>query len=219
MKIILKIFVIVLLIANIQNKCIAQDGINRKAFVSINSGVYLPSMSDFNRIYNSHYAFINGISLGIPFMNEDLFFYSKAMYFQKYGTPIIYHFNSSNGVSNTYTTQEGDVALQQLLLNIGIQYNLSFGLTNMLAFNGGISLIKASEKISNSPSNSDLKANGFAGYFLGVGYEKRISDKFGLFSEVQYNFDRLILKTFDISYGGANINLGVKYYFSQRMRQ
>jgi len=216
MKNILKIFIIIILIAHIQNKCVAQDSINRKGFISINSGIYLPSMSNFNRIYNSHYAFINGISLGIPFTNENVFFYCKAMYFQKSGTPTIYHFNSSNGVSNTYTTQEGDVALQQLLLNIGIQYNLSFELTNIITFNGGISLIKASEKISNSPSNSDSKANGFAGYFLGIGYEKRILDKFGLFSEVQYNFDRLIFKTLEISYGGTNINVGIRYYFSQK---
>lgn len=218
MRNILKIFIIVILIAQIQNKCIAQDSINRKGFFSINSGLYLPLMSNFNKIYNSHYALINGISLGIPFTNEDVFLYCKAMYFQKSGTPIIYHFNSSNGVSNTYTTQEGDVTLQQLLVNIGIQYNLSFELTNILTFNGGISLIKASEKISNSPSNSDSKANGFAGYFLGIGYEKRILEKLGLFSEVQYNFDRLIFKTLDISYGGANINVGIRYYFSQKMR-
>jgi|WetSurMetagenome_2_1015567.scaffolds.fasta_scaffold227073_1 hypothetical protein len=214
MKNILKLFIIVILIANIQIKCIAQDSIDRKGFISVNSGIYLPSMINFNRIYDSHYTFINGISLGIPFTNEDVFFYCKVMYFQKSGTPIIYHFNSSNGVSNIYTTQEGDVALQQLLVNIGIQYNFSFELTNILTFNGGFSLIKASEKISNSPSNSESKASGFAGYFLGTGYEKRIFNKFGLFSEIQYNFDRLIFKTLDINYGGTNINIGIRYYFS-----
>ena len=80
------------------------------------------------------------ISLGIPFANKEIFFYLKGMYFQKSGNPIIYHYeyNDWTGESNTYTSQESDVTItwHQLLVNIGIQYDLKFGLSNNLIFNG-----------------------------------------------------------------------------------
>jgi len=207
MKIILKISIIIILIVNIPNKCMAQDSIYRKEFISINSGIYLPSVSGFTKTYHSPCAFINGISLGFPFTNTGVFFYVKVMYFLKSGTPIIYHFEYNNGESIMYTTQEGDVDYKQLLGNIGIQYNLCFASTNILIFNGGITLVKVSERIRNSTTGSDSK--GLSGYFFGVGYEKKILERLGLFSEFQYNFDFPILTMFGVNTGGANFNVGI----------
>jgi hypothetical protein len=198
----------------------AQDSIHRKAFVSVHSGIYLPSISGFKEMYHSHSVFINGISLGIPFSNKDFFFYVKGMYFQKTGTQIIHHFeyDPQTGEPVTYTTRGDDITWRQLLGNVGVQYNLHPGLTDNLMFNGGITLVKASEKTKDDSASSDAK--GFTGFFLGAGYEKRISDKFGLFSEVQYNFDIWKVKIFGYSvsfkYGGANFNVGIRYYFSQK---
>ena len=220
MKIIVKILVIIILIANIPNKCIAQDSVDRKAFISLNSGVFLPSASNFKKVYNSPCTFINGISIGIPITNEDFFFYIKAMYFQKNGTPITYHFerDSITGEFYTYTTQEGNVVYKQWLGNIGIQYNLNFGQTNNFIFNGGVTLIKLSERIKNSTAGDNAK--GLNGLFFGIGYEKIILEKFSLFSEVQYNFDmrKFQILGYDIhlKYGGANFNVGMRYYFSQK---
>ena len=214
-NIITKIFIIAILIVHGQNQCLAQDRVSRKAFISIHSGTYLPSVDGFKETYHSPCAFINGLSLGIPFTNEEMFFYLKAMYFQKSGTPIGYHFEYDEQTDkyNTYTTQEGDVDYKQWLGNIGVQYNLCFKLTNIIILNGGITLVKISEKIKNSTAGSDGK--GISGYFLGIGYEKKILDKFSLFSEIQYNFDFPILKELGIRSGGANINAGIRYYFSQ----
>jgi hypothetical protein len=222
MKTIYKIFFIVILITYIPSKCIAQDHTDnrtgRKMFVSIHSGAYFPSVSGFNTVYHSPCAFINGISLGFPFTNKELFFYVKGMYSQKSGNPITYHFEYdelTGELTNTYTTQENDVIItwHQWLGNVGIQYNLGLGLTNNLIFNGGISLVKASEKTKDSSVGSDSGGLGLFGYFFGIGYEKRISKKFGLFTEAQYNFDLPILRKLGINYGGANFNLGIRYYF------
>lgn len=213
MKTILTTFISAILISYLPIKCIAQENFNRKTFISIHSGTYLPSMKDFNKVYNSPFAFINGISLGIPFTNKAIFLYGKAMYFQKSGTPIIYHFDSNNGINTIYTTQEGDIVLQQLLVNIGMQYNLSLKTSNTIVLNGGISFVNSSEKVINSFTNS--KSKGFAGYFLGIGYEKRLSDQFSWFSEAQYNFDRVVFKMLDMNYEGTNINIGIRYYFNQ----
>jgi hypothetical protein len=217
MKTILKILFILIPIAHIPHTCTAQDSIRRKIFVSVHSGIYLPSISGFREMYHSHSVFINGISLGIPFANKGFFFYVKGMYFQKAGTQIIYHFEYDPHTGkpvNTYTTRGGDITWRQLLGNTGIQYNLPFGLTNNLMFNGGITLVKASEKTKDNSAGSEAK--GFTGFFLGAGYEKRISDTFGLFSEVQYNFDIRKFEILGHKYGGANFNIGIRYYFSQK---
>jgi hypothetical protein len=222
MKTIFKIFFIIIFIAYIPNKCIAQDHADnrtgRKVFVSIHSGVYFPSVSGFNTVYHSPCAFINGISLGIPFTNKDFFAYAKGMYFQKSGNPLTYHFEYdelTGELTNAYTTQENDVIItwRQWLGNIGIQYNLRLGLTSNLIFNGGISLVKASEKTKDSSVGSDSGGLGLSGYFCGIGYEKRIYKKIALFSEAQYNFDFPILRQLGIKYGGANFNVGMRYYF------
>lgn len=81
MKPTFKIFFIIILIAYIPCKCIAQDRTGRTIFVSIHSGLFLPSWSEFKETYHSPCAFINGISLGVPITNKGLFVYAKGMYF------------------------------------------------------------------------------------------------------------------------------------------
>ena len=218
MKNIFKILILSILLAQIPNECSAQDSVdNRKIFISIHSGAFFPSWGEFKDVYHSPCAFINGISLGIPFTNKGFFVYAKGMYFQKSGTPIVYHFeyNDLTGEVTTWTTQEGECKYQQWLGNIGIQYNLNLGLANILMFNGGITLFQQSYKIKNSTAGSEAK--GFNGLFMGIGYEKRILRKIGLFSEAQYNFDVRRFKILDyeirLKYGGANVNVGMKYYF------
>ena len=219
MKTIVKLLLIVILFANAQNNCNARDSLDRKAFVSIHSGVFFPSVSGFKDWYHSHHVFINGISLGIPFTNRDFFFYLKGMYSQKSGTQIIYHFEfdpQTGELIDTYTTKGDNITWRQLLGNIGIHYNLNFGLSNNLIFNGGVTLIKQSERTKDSSASSNAK--GLNGFFLGVGYEKKILDAFGIFSEVQYNFDmwkfKILGHDIKLQNGGANFNIGVRYYFN-----
>ncbi|MDD3701008.1 MAG: hypothetical protein WCR58_05350 [Bacteroidales bacterium] len=194
----------------------AQEDKKRDAFVSINSGIYVPSRSEFKTIYDSWFTFNNGLSAGVPFTNSDIYLYGKAMFLRCEGVPIIYHYESIDGVLHTYTTREGNIIYKQLLFNLGIQYNYSIKKLNKIITNGGISIINATETTTNTNADSESKAKGFAGYFIGLGYERNFENTpLSAFSEIQYNFNRLIFKALDLSYGGANINVGVRFYFKQ----
>lgn len=194
----------------------AQEDKKRDAFVSINSGIYLPSRSDFKTIYNSRFTFNNGLNVGVPITNSDIYLYGKAMFFRCEGVPIIYHYESNNGISQTYTTREGNIIYKQFLFNIGIQYNYSIKDLNKIITNGGISIINATETTNNTNADSESKAKGFAGYFIGLGYERNFENiPLSVFSEIQYNFNRPVFKALDLSYGGANVNAGIRFYFKQ----
>ena len=210
----------VILILVLTKGLYAQEDKKRNAFVSINSGIYIPSRTDFKTIYDSRFTFNNGLSVGVPFTNSDIYFYGKAMFFRCKGVPIIYHYESNNGVSYTYTTREGNILYKQFLFNLGVQYNFSIKELNKIITNGGISIVNASETTNNTSGYSESKAKGFAGYFVGLGYERNFENiPIIVFSEIQYNFNRLIFKTLDLSYGGANINVGIRFYFKQCFAQ
>jgi hypothetical protein len=217
MKNIFKILMLFILIAQISNKCKAQESIdNRKVFISIHSGLFLPSWSEFKETYHSPGAFINGISLGIPFTSKGFFVYAKGMYFQKSGNQIIYHseINDLTGEIITYTSRGDEIIWRHFLINIGIQYNFNFKQTkHELTCNGGITFEKTSE-------GTVKQKIALTGLFVGVGYEYRVLKKFGLFAEAQYNFN--ILNMFNLNlfgyelkfkHGGANFNVGMRYYF------
>jgi hypothetical protein len=223
MKTISKILLITISTVLLYDKSNAQDTTGRKAFISVHSGIYLPSIGGYREMYHSHAAFINGIGLAIPFANKNFFFYAKGMYFKKTGTQIVHHseYDNQTGKFIENTTRGGDITWRQLLANIGIQYNLNLAPTNNLMFNGGITLVKAYEQTEDTSAGSDFK--GLAGFFLGAGYEKEISDKFSLFSEVQYNFDifdifriKILGHNIGLKYGGANLNAGIRYWFNQK---
>ena len=220
MKAFTKIFFFVILFSYLQFNCFAQEDNKKMAFISVNSGIYMPSAKGFKDVYNSNFTFINGISVGIPFSNENFFFYLKAMYFQKSGTPITYHIEYDFTTDNydKYITQEGTIVLKQFIGNIGVQYNLVFSSNDIILFNSGLTLIKATEKTKDTSLSSDVK--GLNGFFCGIGYEKKLFDKLSLLSEFQYNFDIWGFKILDydakIKYGGANLNVGVRYYFKQK---
>lgn len=196
------------------SKLFGQDSISRKAFISINSGCYLPTGNDFNKIYGD-FIFINGLSVGIPFTNHDLYLYGKAMYFKKEGTPIIYHYVSNNGVSKSYTTQEGLIKINHFLFNLGLQYNIKLSDNVKIVTNGGLTLFKSIEK-SNNPVKFDSNGGGLSGLFLGFGLERRFSTvPLSLFSECQYNSSFSILKTYNLDYSAINFNIGLRFYFNQ----
>jgi hypothetical protein len=216
-KKILNILIPLILIGFPSSKIFAQDSINRKAFMSINTGCYMPTGSDFNKIYGD-FIFVNGLSFGIPFTNQDLFLYGKVMYFKKEGTPIIYHFTSNNGISSSYTTQEGLITINHFLFNLGLQYNFKIFDNYKIITNGGLTLIKSIEK-SNNPVKYDSNGGGLSGLFFGLGLEREfLTIPLSLFSECQYNSTLAILKTYNLDYSAINFNIGLRYYFNQTPR-
>ena len=208
------ILILFFIIGFLSFKMFGQESQNRKAFISINSGCYLPTDNDFSKIYGD-FIFINGISIGIPFTSQDLYFYGKGMYFKKLGTPIIYHFTSENGVSRTYTTQEGVITINHFLFNVGLQYNFNLSDNYKVLINGGIALIKSIEE-SDNPLEYDSNGGGLSGLFLGLGLERKFSTiPLSIFTEIQYNPSFTILKTYNLDYSSINLNIGLRYYFNQ----
>jgi hypothetical protein len=210
----INILILLILIGFSNSKIFAQDSITRKAFISVNTGCYFPTGNDFNKIYGD-FIFINGLSIGIPFTNQDLYLYGKAMYFVKEGTPIIYHFTSNNGISSTYTIQEGLITIKHFLFNLGLQYNFKLNDNIKFITNGGLTLIKSTEK-SDNPVKYDSNGGGLSGLFLGLGLEKKFSTiPLSLFTECQFNPSFTILKTYNLDYSAINFNIGLRYYFNQ----
>lgn len=202
---------ILVLILFISFKIYAQE-IPRSIFISFHTGSYFPISSDFSKIYGN-VQFINGFSIGGAITKKGLFFYGKAMYLQKEGAPIIYHFTEKNGEIIIYTTQEGSITIKHFLFNLGFQYNFNLNNNWEIFPNAGINLIHSKEK----SVDLDSKATGFSGFFAGMGVERHF-DKipFSLFTEFQYNFNRPLFKTFNIDYSGVNGNIGIRYYIGNK---
>jgi len=213
-----KVVIIVIILFSISQSLLYSQDTIRKAFVSFHTGGYIPSRGDFDKIYGTPVAFINGLSLGIPFTNRDIYFYVKAMYYYKSGIPIVYHYTYNNGVSSTTTTQEGKIVINNWLFNGGIQENFSVGNNYKIHLNAGLSFVKSSEVVK-TPPESKIALSGWAGYYIGIGGEKRFANlPFGVFVEYQYNLDRLIFKSLGLNYGGSDINTGLRFYFSQTIQ-
>lgn len=211
-----KIIFSIILFLIIPASMAAQKKERQKISVSVHSGVYVLANDHFKEVYNSRAAFINGVSLGVPFTNIGLAFYAKGMYFQRKGTPIIDHYEiREDGTSHSYTTREGDAAYREFLFNLGIQYSFSFKELNKVFANGGVSFIAAKESVTNTAEmNSSTHTKGYAGCFLGLGYERLFKNvPISVFGEAQYDFDRMVFNALSLSYGGANINLGCRFYF------
>jgi len=211
---IISVLMLMILAGLFNSKLSAQDSIQRKAFISINTGCYLPTGKDFNKIYGD-VIFINGLSLGIPFSNQNFFLYMKAMYFKKQGMPITYHFISNNGSSTTFTTQEGSIKINHFLFNLGLQYNIKLFDNYKIITNGGLTFIHSNEK-SDNPVSYSSNNGGLSGFFLGLGLERKfVSLPLSLFFECQYNSSFTILKTYNLDYSAFNLSIGLRYYFNK----
>jgi hypothetical protein len=204
----------ILLLVSPTSKLMSQSSNERTAFVSIHTGSYIPLDLSFRRTYGK-LIFINGLSLGIPFTNHDLYLYSKAMYYKKQGIPIIYHFEDNSGVPIYFTTQEGSITINHFQFNVGLQYNIIVHRNLKLITNGGLTLIKSSEE-SNDPLDYKSDTKGLTGFFIGAGLDKTFAGPIGIFGECQYNHQLSLIKDYASDYSAMNINFGLRYYFNQK---
>jgi hypothetical protein len=181
----------------------------RKAFISINTGLYFPSIDYFNEQFG-YPAFKNGIDIAMPLTNKNIYLFLKANYYQKNGSGIIYNFSPD---SNSYHL-EGVAKIRQFNFHLGLQYGYNLNDLNSIIFAGGLSYYILNQT-SNTPSfgESESKTKG-VGYFGSIGYERSFNSfPFNLFVIGQYN------GTFKISglndsntFGGFGLNLGIRYY-------
>ncbi|MBN2763928.1 MAG: hypothetical protein JXR41_12610 [Bacteroidales bacterium] len=207
-----KIVIPVLISLLIFQFAVAQDDKDikpRKAFVSINTGLYFPSIDYFKEQYG-YPAFKNGMDIAMPLTNKNIYLFLKANYYQKNGSGIIYTFSQD---TNSYHL-EGEAKIRQFNFHLGLQYGYNFNDLNSIIFAGGFSYYILNQT-SNTPTfgKSESKIIG-VGYFGSLGYERGFNSlPFKLFAVGQYNGKFQISGLFESDdFGGFGLNLGIRYY-------
>lgn len=181
----------------------------RKAFISINTGMYFPGIEHFNEQYG-YPAFKNGLDMAMPLTNKNIYLFLKANYYQKNGFGLIYTFSPDTSLYHL----EGEAKIRQFNFHIGLQYGYNFTNLNFIIIAGGLSYYVLNQS-SNTPSlgESESKTKG-VGYFGSIGYERGFNSlPFNLFAVGQYNGTFKISGLYDSNdFGGYGINLGIRYY-------
>jgi len=197
----------------------AQSDNLRSPFISVHSGVFLTSIHDFDKTYDSQSGLVYGLGVGLPLSTRS-YWYGKATLFTKSGTPVIKSYNFENGMPIIVSEKrEGYASYTQWIINGGILYNFFLTPDWTLGLNGGItySIVSEEQKNNSGTIGSSISGSGIFGFFLGGVLEKNFDKSpFSIFVEPQFNFmQSAILSNFK-NYGGLNLNLGVRFYFKNR---
>lgn len=210
------IFVLVI----ISSLSIYAQGENLKSvFLSVHSGIYLTSIEDFDKTYNSQLGLVYGLGIGLSLSTRS-YLYGKATYFSKSGTPVIQTYNFENGTPVLVSeTREGSASYTQWIFNGGFLYNFFLSRDWTLGLNGGITYSRISEEQKNNSGTVSLSVDGSGifGFFIGGVLEKNFNQSpFSIFIEPQFNFSRSDVLRYVGNYGGLNLNVGARYYFNER---
>ena len=191
----------------------------RSPFLSAHSGVFLSSIEDFDKTYDSQLGLVYGAGIGLPLSTRS-YLYGKATLFSKSGTPVIRTYNFENGIPVLFSEKrEGSASYTQWIMNGGFLYKFFLSLDWTLGINGGVTYSRISEeqKDKNGSLISSKNGSGIFGFFIGGVLEKNFNaSPFSIFIEPQFNFSRSDVLKYVGNYGGLNINVGVRYYFKER---
>jgi hypothetical protein len=188
-------------------------------FLSVHSGVFLTSMDNFSKTYDSQFGLVYGLGVGLPLSTRS-YLYGKATLFSKSGTPVIQTYNFVNGTPVLVSEiREGSASYRQWIINGGFLYNFFLSLDWTIGLNGGItySIVSEEQKNNSGTVGSSIQASGIFGFFIGGVLEKNFDKSpFSIFIEPHFNFMRSDVLSYVGNYGGLNLNLGVRYYFKER---
>jgi hypothetical protein len=197
----------------------SQGGEMKSAYLSVHSGVFISSLENFDKTYDSQAGLVYGLGLGLPLTGRS-YIYGKATYFSKSGTPLIQTYDFVNGTSVLVSERrEGTAKFTQWIINGGFLYDFFLSKDWTLGLNGGIVYTKILDE-RNSEGGTvgmSLNASGILGFFAGAVVEKNfINLPFSVFLETQYIYSRSDISSFLGDYGGMNISVGARYYFKPR---
>ncbi len=191
----------------------------KSVFLSVHSGIFSSSIDNFSDTYNSQNGFVYGFGVGLP-LSSRTYIYGKATNFSKSGTPIIRSYNVINGqLVLASETREGTAKFNQWIINGGFLYNFFLNPDWTLGLNAGVtySIVSEEQKNANGTIGYSSDGSGIFGFFIGSVLEKNFSEShFSIFIEPQYNFSRSDVLRYVGNYGGINLNIGIRYYFSDR---
>jgi len=194
----------------------AQEAKLKSAFVSANLGGFITARDGFEKVYDSKFGLVPGVSLGLP-LSSRMYLYGKATYFAKNGVPVVttISFDSTGTVSKISERKDGTAKFRQWIFNAGLYYNIFLSKEYTLGVNGGATITTFHEDQESSGGISSRSDGvGFLGCFGGLSLERNFENSpFSVFAETQYNYSST---PFIGNYGGVNLTLGVRYYFKDR---
>ena len=196
-----------------------QNNNSKSVFISAHSGIFLTSIENFDKTYDSNLGLVYGLGIGLPLSTRS-YIYGKATLFSKTGTPLIQTYNFVNGTPVLVSeTREGTASFTQWLINGGFLYNFFLDPDWTLALNGGVtySIVSEEQKNNSGAVRLSVDGSGVFGFFFGAVLEKNFDQSpFSIFFEPQFNFMRSDVLNYTDNYGGLNLNLGLRYYFKER---
>lgn len=213
---VIRLFILlVLLLATGYGQSVA----TKSPYLSIHTGVFISSIDNFDKTYDSQMGLVYGLGLGLPVSTRSYIF-GKATLFSKSGIPVFQNYSFENGsFVLTSEKREGKAKFTQWIFNGGFLYNFFLSSDWTLGLNGGIAYTKVSEEQKNNDGSAGftLNGSGVLGFFVGGSIEKNFgTSPFSMFFEPQFNFTRREILTYVANYGGFNMNVGVRYYFKTR---
>ncbi|NLT52281.1 MAG: hypothetical protein GXX85_15360 [Ignavibacteria bacterium] len=197
----------------------AQTSNLKSPFISLHSGIFITSLENFSKTYDSKTGLVIGLGLGLPFSTRT-YLYGKATYFSKTGVPVIGTYDLVDGQwILTSEKREGKAEYKQWLFNGGLLVKIFIDPEWTLGINGGITYSTVKEEQKNNDgtvgiSVSDLSAFGL---FIGAQVEKNFGNSpFSVFFEPQYNYMATGFPFINSQFGGFNFNAGIRFYFKER---
>lgn len=196
----------------------SQNNNLRTPFLSIHTGVFLSSINDFDKTYDSKIGFVYGFGGALPLSSRS-YLYGKATIFKKTGTGLITHYGFINGAWVLYETKDGTAKYTQWIINVGYLYNIFLSPDITLGINGGLTYMNISEQQNDITGSitSTPKGTAAVGIFGGIDIEKNFAESpISLFFDTQYNLSKGNIIFMLGNYNGLNMNIGAKYYFKER---
>lgn len=188
-------------------------------YLSIHTGLFITSIKDFDKTYDSQLGLVYGLGLGLP-LSTRAYIYGKTTFFSRSGVPVIKTYTYESGVPVLVSeVREGTAKYTQWIINGGFLYNFFLNQDWTLGLNGGVTYSIVSEELKNINGTviSSMDGSGIFGFFIGAVIEKGFNKShFSIFFEPQFNLNRSDILRYVGDYGGLNFNIGVRYYFKER---
>jgi hypothetical protein len=214
-----KLYVILLFLFFCSNDMLIAQNHDHMAYVSGNVGGFISANKYFSKTYDSDFGFAFGAGFGVPILN-DLYICGNVTYFTKNGIPWLSTYDQNGHLVPTIRVDNGTSTFRQWIVNGGLQYNYLVLEQFLFSVSGGITYSAITEKATiniNNVTDVSQSGSGILGYYLGLGIERSFSNSsLSAFAEAQYNFSRDDIFNLIGNYGGANLSLGIRYYFNDR---
>lgn len=189
--------------------------VTKEPFISGGFGAY-NSGSGYRLNDKNSSSLVFSTGFGLP-LYKQVFLYTRLSYISRSNyTASEYHSFIDGNFNTVNELVEVDASFSQLLMNGGLQYNISIAKEWVLGLSGGITyaLVNHKANLPNGLVLQQLDNAGIFGVFSGVSLEKSFEDSnAAIFGEAQYNYAKRDVVYFRDKFSGMNFTVGARYYF------